>query len=198
MAFWQEMSCTKICVEQKSKRSSTTTQHTKCSTIWPDRVSHPCWCQMDTGCSDAESSSSHGVSWSNVVFKAADRGITQEVMICRMKMFCCWWSFKPTVSPVVTMAIHTFVQWAFGFSYVLFVATAARDQIHNILSCAVCVLSQSYSGPRRWLHSASRGYHFAALTSFSATGSTFTSWWSFKPTNLLCLETLMKAKAESA
>ena len=92
-----------------------------------------------------------------------------------MKMFCCWWSFKPTVSPVVTMAIHTFVQWAFGFSYVLFVATAARDQIHNILCCAVCVLSQSYSGPRRWLHSASRGYHFAALTSFSATGSTFTS-----------------------
>ena len=92
-----------------------------------------------------------------------------------MKMFCCWWSFKPTVSLVVTMAIHTFVQWAFGFSYVLFVATAARDQIHNILCCAVCVLSQSYSGPRRWLHSASRGYHFAALTSFSATGSTFTS-----------------------
>ena len=92
-----------------------------------------------------------------------------------MKMFCCWWSFKPTVSPVVTMAIHTFVQWAFGFSYILFVATAARDQIHNILCCAVCVLSQSYSGPRRWLHSASRGYHFAALTSFSATGSTFTS-----------------------
>ena len=91
-----------------------------------------------------------------VVFKAADRGITQEVMICGMKMFCCWWSFKPTVSPVVTMAIHTFVQWAFGFSYVLFVATAARDQIHNILCCAVCVLSQSYSGPRRWLHSASR------------------------------------------
>ena len=23
------------------------------------------------------------------MFKAADRGITQEVMICRMKMFCC-------------------------------------------------------------------------------------------------------------
>ena len=42
-----------------------------------------------------------------VVFKAADRGMTQEVMICRVKMFCCWWSFKPTV---------------------------ARDQIHNIVS----------------------------------------------------------------
>ena len=39
------------------------------------------------------------------------------------------------------MAIHTFVQWAFGFSYILFVATAARDQIHNILCFAVCVLS---------------------------------------------------------
>ena len=25
-----------------------------------------------------------------VVFKAADRGMTQEVMICRVKMFCCW------------------------------------------------------------------------------------------------------------
>ena len=68
-----------------------------------------------------------------VVFKAADRGMTQEVMICRVKMSCCWWSFKPTVSPVITMAIHTFVQWTFGFSYLLFVATAARDQIHNIL-----------------------------------------------------------------
>ena len=56
------------------------------------------------------------------VFKAADRGMTQEVVICRVKMFCCWWSFKPTVSPVITMAIHTFVQWAFGFSYVLFIA----------------------------------------------------------------------------
>ena len=63
-----------------------------------------------------------------VVFKAADRGMTQEVMICRVKMFCCWWSFKPTVSPVIMMAIHRFVQWTFGFSYVLFVATAARDQ----------------------------------------------------------------------
>ena len=30
-----------------------------------------------------------------VVFNAADRGMTQEVMICRVKMFCCWWSFKP-------------------------------------------------------------------------------------------------------
>ena len=109
-----------------------------------------------------------------VVFKATDRGMTQEVMICRVKMFCCWWSFKPKVSPVITMAIHTFVQWTFGFSYELFVATAARDQIHNFLCCAVCVLSQYYSGPRRWLHSASRGYHFAALTSFSAAGSTFT------------------------
>ena len=109
-----------------------------------------------------------------VVFKATDRGMTQEVMICRVKMFCCWWSLKPTVSPVITLAIHTFVKWAFHFSYVLFVATAARDQIHNILCCAVCVLSQSFSGPRRWLHSASRGHHFAALTSFSATGSTFT------------------------
>ena len=29
------------------------------------------------------------------------------------------------------MAIHSFVQWTFGFSYVLFVATAARDQIHS-------------------------------------------------------------------
>ena len=93
-------------------------------------------------------------------------------MICRVKMFCCWWSFKPTASPVITMAIHTFVQWA--FSYILFVATAARDQIHNILCCTVCVLPQSYSCPRRWLHSTSRGYHFAALTSFFATGLTFT------------------------
>ena len=59
-----------------------------------------------------------------VVFKAADRGMAQEVMICRVKMFSYWWSFKPTVSPVITMAIHAFVQWAFGFSYVLFVATA--------------------------------------------------------------------------
>ena len=25
-----------------------------------------------------------------VVFKAADRGMTHEVMICRVKMFCCW------------------------------------------------------------------------------------------------------------
>ena len=95
-----------------------------------------------------------------------------------MKMFCCWWSFKPTVSPVVTMAIHTFVQWAFGFSYVLFVATAARDQIHNILCCAVCVRSQSYSGPRRWLHSASRGYHFAALTLFLPQGRHSPVWLS--------------------
>ena len=109
-----------------------------------------------------------------VVFKAADRGMTQDVMICRVKMFCCWWSLKPTVSPVITMAIHAFVQWAYGFSYVLFVATAARDQTHSILCCTVCVLSKSYSVHRRWLHSASRGYHFAALTPFSATGSTFT------------------------
>ena len=98
-----------------------------------------------------------------VVFKAANRHMTQEVMICRVKMFCCWWTFKPTLSPVITMAIHTFVQWAFWFSYLLFVATAARDQIDNILCCAVCVLSQSYSGPR-WFHSTSMGYHFAALT----------------------------------
>ena len=49
------------------------------------------------------------------------------------------------VSPVITMAIHMFVQWAFGFSYILFVATIARDQIDNILCCAVCVLPQSYS-----------------------------------------------------
>ena len=72
------------------------------------------------------------------------------------------------------MAIHTFVQWAFGFSYILFVATAAIDQINNILCCAVCVLPQSYSGPRRWLHSTSKCYHFATLTSFSASRSTFT------------------------
>ena len=25
-----------------------------------------------------------------VVFKAVDRGMTQEVMNCRVKMFCCW------------------------------------------------------------------------------------------------------------
>ena len=45
------------------------------------------------------------------------------------------------MSPVVTMAIHTFVQWAFGFSYILFVATAARDQIHKkvyLISCSSC------------------------------------------------------------
>ena len=113
-----------------------------------------------------------------VVFKAANRGMTLQVMICRVKMFCCWWLIKPTVSPVITMAIHTFVQWTFGFSYVLFVATAARDQIHNTICCAVWVLSQSYSGSRRWLHSASRGYHFAALTSFSATGRHSPFWLS--------------------
>ena len=58
------------------------------------------------------------------------------------------------------MAIYTFIQWAFGFSYVVFVAAAARKQIHENLCCAVCVLSQSYSVPRRfnddidmeWLH----------------------------------------------
>ena len=41
------------------------------------------------------------------------------------------------------MAIHMFVQGAFGFSYILFVATDARDQRDNILCCAVCVLPQT-------------------------------------------------------
>ena len=44
------------------------------------------------------------------------------------------------VSPVITIAIHMFVQWAFGFSYILFVATTASDQTDNILCCAVYVL----------------------------------------------------------
>ena len=43
------------------------------------------------------------------------------------------------MSPVITMAIHSFVQWTFGFSYVLFVATAARDQIQMyLISCSSC------------------------------------------------------------
>ena len=64
------------------------------------------------------------------------------------------------------MVIHTFVQWAFGFSYILFVATAARFQIHNILCCAVCVLSQSYSGPRRWLHIFQQRLSFCSIDIF--------------------------------
>ena len=98
-----------------------------------------------------------------VVLKAADRGMTQEVMLHRVNCSAVWWSFKPRVSPVITMAIHTFVHLAFGFSYKVFVVTAARDQIDNILGCSVCVLPQSFSGQRRWLHSTSRGYHFAAF-----------------------------------
>ena len=204
--------------------------------------------------------------------------MTQDVITCRVKLFCFWWSFKPTVSPVITMAIHMFVQWAFGFSYILFVATAARDQIDNILClcsasvlqcpqkmtsqyqhglsfcsidiffcyhfaalasfsaafsvvqsmfclsltvapeddftvpagviilqhwhlfllslcsidiffcnslcCAVCVLPQSYSGPRRWLHSTSRDYHFTALTSFSVI--ILQHWHLFHQQSMLC------------
>ena len=44
------------------------------------------------------------------------------------------------------MAIHTFVQWAFGFSYILFVATAARDQIDYILFKSNFVTVKSSSG----------------------------------------------------
>ena len=71
------------------------------------------------------------------MFKAADRGMTQEVMICRVKMFCCWRSFKPTVSPVITMAIHTFVQWTFLFSNVRCTCCKRSGTQHSLL-CSLC------------------------------------------------------------
>ena len=71
-----------------------------------------------------------------VVFKAADRGMNQEVMICRVKMFCCWWSFKPTVSPVITMAIHSFVQWT-----------------HSLILCShICENTRTIAGPFQGLN----------------------------------------------
>ena len=48
-----------------------------------------------------------------------------------------------------------------------------RSDTQHSLLCSLCSVAV-LQWPQKILHSASRGYHFAALTSFSATGSTFT------------------------
>ena len=116
--------CMKICVEQKSKTCLGSWKIVYNKTAHQDVLPYDQiesvtlvdakWTQSVQTPNPVALTEFPGRIWPLlVVFKAADRGMTQEVMICRVKMFGCWWAFKPTVSPVITMAIHTFVQWAF-------------------------------------------------------------------------------------
>ena len=129
---------------------------------------------MDTGCSDAESSSSHGVSWSNLTTPCCVQGSRQRhysrshdlqnenvlllvifqtygvssrhdghSYVCSMGL---WFLLRTVCCNCCKRSDtqHSLLCSLCSVSVLLFVATAARDQIHNILCCAVCVLSRSY------------------------------------------------------
>ena len=82
-------------------------------------------------------------------------------------------SFKSLVSPVISVTIHSDIQRALGFSNILLSTLATRDQIHNILCPTIGVtfkLDTSTNGRCGCLRG---GYHSTGLTSWSATGFTF-------------------------
>ena len=81
------------------------------------------------------------------MFKAADRGMAQKVMIYDSGRHDLQSENVLLLVIFQTYGIsshyngHSYVcSMCLWFSYIMFVATAARDQLDNILCCAVCVL----------------------------------------------------------
>ena len=97
-----------------------------------------------------------------------------EVMPWRAEVFTNWRSFKSLMPPVISLTVHSDIQGGIGFPGVLFSTLATRYQVDHILRSTIGVsfkLDPSTTGRCGCLR---QGYHFACLTSWSATGFAFT------------------------
>ena len=91
----------------------------------------------------------------------------------RTEVLTNWRSFKSLMPPVISMTVHSDIQGALGFPDILFSTLATRYQVHNILRSTIGVAFQLDPSTTGRCGCLRRGYHFAGLTSWSATRFAF-------------------------
>ena len=134
---------------------------------------------MDTGCSDAESSSSHGVSWSNLTTPCCVQGSRQRHYSRSHDLQ------NENVLLLVIFQTYGVSSRHDGHSYVCSMGLwfllrtvccncCKRSDTQHSLLCSLCSVSV-LQWPQKMTSQCQQRLSFCSIDSFSATGSTFTS-----------------------
>ena len=105
-----------------------------------------------------------------IAVETAHRSMTYEVMLCRAEVFTKWRSFKSLMPAVIAVPSHSDVQGGGLVSPdILFPTLTARYQVDYSLRSPIGFAYRLDSSTTGQCGCLGRRYHFAGLTSWSAT-----------------------------